>query len=235
MWSARQEPGEDNSKIHGLKKRKSTWLRHHWLFETEEWQNKEPGMTKQTMSLDGSRRSHRLIGQRRMRCHIPDSAGEWGKPILGIIVISVLTDLIEKKLINSTVDRWYRMPSQRRECKYCKKWVSRQHETLHIVWWECFQCMKTFNSPSGARYHKETIQFVINTIWRQKHSGADGSGPKETPESSHQLPFHCRYKCWNIICTRNQLAVSMLIGRMWIKDNLYTYSCIIISLMQMCQ
>ena len=38
---------------------------------------------------------------------------------------------------------------------------------------------------------------------------------------------------WKGSC--NHLAVSMLIGRMWIKDNLYTYSCIIISLMHMCQ
>ena len=91
------------------------------------------------------------------------SAGQWGKPILGIINISVFIDYIEK-LINSTAD-WYRMPSQRTQCKYCKKWVSRQHETLHIVWWECFQCMKTFNSPSGARYHKETIQHGINTFY----------------------------------------------------------------------
>ena len=54
------------------------------------------------------------------------------------------------------------------------------------------------NLCQKTRNNKEMIQHGINNIRRQKHSSDDGSGRKELPESSHQLPFHYRYICWHI-------------------------------------
>ena len=146
------------------------------------------------------------------------SAGQWGKPILGIIEISVLADYIEK-LIISTAD-WYRMPSQRRQCKYCKWWVSRLYETLH----------KVCGNVSSVWRH--SILLVV-PITKRKRSNMGSTpldaentlvlmavGVKKHGKAPHHLPFHCRYKCWNIICTNKTFDKKFFLWN-WNPDNIH--------------
>ena len=82
----------------------------------------------------------------------------------------------------------------------------------------------------GCNSGKE-IPCIMDQVHRMKvlNCGIHGEASKSSKDPMARL----NGVMWKGSC--NHLAVSMLIGRMWIKDNLYTYSCIIISLMHMCQ